>query len=62
MFGLGGLVSSAIDVASDVVEVATLGLVERREAKALLDAGYTIYQISDATGIAVAVLENEFNK
>jgi hypothetical protein len=51
--------SITADVVGTVVEVGSLGSIEinRKNVSALLEAGYTIYELSEVTGIAVNVLE-----
>ena len=48
-------VVNALDVAGDLLEGEAP---TRRQLANLIDAGLTVYTISEATGIAVDVLEN----
>ena len=67
MFGIGKLVSGALDVASEVtstaVEVATLGQVspDRRKVKDLLNTGMDVYAVASATGLGVDVVRDLAN-
>jgi hypothetical protein len=51
--------SITADVVGTVVEVGSLGNIEinRKNISTLIEAGYTIYELSEMTGIAVNVLE-----
>jgi hypothetical protein len=51
--------SITADVVGTVVEVGSLGSIEinRKNISDLIEAGYTIYELSEVTGIAVNVLE-----
>lgn len=53
----GGVFEVAKELVGDVVEIATLGLIETKEAKRLAQAGLTIAEIALELDVTTAVIK-----